>query len=189
MPDQIPPILRDFPDHFESARILLRAPRQGDGAVANIAIRESVEELKLWMPWAQAAPTVEDTETVYRRGASEWLTRTNLPLLLFRKSDGLFLGGSGLHRMNWAVPSFEIGYWLRTSMTGQGYMTEAVIALTQFSMEVLGANRMEIRCDARNERSAAVARRSGYTLESHMHHNDRDVNGELCDTLFFVKFP
>src|SRR5512145_1492758 len=120
------PILLDFPDHFETERLLLRAPRAGDGAVVNAAIIESLEKLRPWMPWAHPAPAVTDTETHSRRMAARFILREDLPLYLFRKSDGLFVGGSGLHRIDWSVPRLEIGYWVRASLEGQGYITEAV---------------------------------------------------------------
>jgi len=183
------PILFDFPDQIESERLIIRAPRPGDGAAGNAAIRESLEELRPWMPWVHPTPTAAQTEEVYRRGAAHWLMREELPLVLLRKPDGLFVGGSGLHRIDWSVPKFEIGYWLRTSLTGQGYMTEAVSAITRFAFETLGAVRMELRCDAENVRSAAVAERAGYVLESRLHHDMRGVDGRLRDTLFFVQFP
>jgi ribosomal-protein-serine acetyltransferase len=65
------PVLLDFPDHFETERLLLRAPRPGDGAAGNAAICASIAELKTWMPWAQITPTVAETEAVYRRGAAK----------------------------------------------------------------------------------------------------------------------
>lgn len=184
-----PPILRDLPDQFESERLIIRAPRPGDGPAANEAIRESLAELKPWFPWAQQPPAIEDTETVYRRAAAEWLQRTNFMLLLFRKSDGVFVGGSGLHRVDWSIPLVEIGYWQRTSLTGQGYMTEAVQRITRYALEEIGAQRIQIRCDVRNERSAAVARRAGYELEARMHNIERDVHSRLCDMFMFVRFP
>ncbi|WP_119068538.1 GNAT family N-acetyltransferase [Aggregatilinea lenta] len=187
MPDPKNPILQDFPDRFESERLIIRAPRPGDGAASNEALRESLAELQPWMPWATPVPTPEDTELHDREAAAEWLRRETLQLLLFRKSDGLFVGSSGLHNIDWAVPRFEIGYWIRTSLSGQGYVTEAVNAITDFAFDVLGAQRLEIRCDARNERSAAVARRAGYALEVTMRHQMRGVDGSLRDTLVFVK--
>ncbi|MBI5958666.1 MAG: GNAT family N-acetyltransferase [Chloroflexi bacterium] len=183
------PLLLDFPDQFETERLILRAPRPGDGAASNAAIRESIDELRPWMPWAQTIPAVEDTEAVYRRNASEWIARTNLGLILWRKSDGLFVGGSGLHRLDWSVPCVEIGYWVRTSLAGQGYITEAVNGITAFAFEYLHAERIEIRCDARNVRSAAVAERAGYVLEARFHHHARAVDGGLRDTLVYAKFP
>jgi ribosomal-protein-serine acetyltransferase len=107
--------------------------------------------------------------------------------MLWRKSDGLYVGGSGLHRMDWSVPRFEIGYWVRASLEGQGYISEAVHGITRFAFEVLGAERLEIRCDARNERSAAVARRAGYTLEGTLRRDSRDTSGGLRNSLIFSK--
>lgn len=183
------PILLDFPDEFETERLLLRPPRPGDGSAINAAIHESLEELRPWMPWAQQAPSVEESETVARRKAAAWLTREDLMLTLWRKSDGLYVGGSGLHRINWEVPCVEIGYWVRTSLQGQGYITEAVRGITHFAFLHLKAQRIEIRCDARNTRSAAVAGRAGYTLEAQLHNHMRGTDGTLRDTLIFVKFP
>jgi len=181
--------LLDFPDHFETERLLLRAPHPGDGRTVNGAVRESVNELSPWMPWVHPVQTVEQTEEFIRRAAAHWLTREDLPLLLWRKSDGVFVGASGLHRIDWSVPCMEIGYWVRTSLAGQGYITEAVRGITEFAFKTLGAQRLEIRCDARNTRSAAVAERAGYRLEARLHHRARDVNGALRDTLIYVRFP
>ncbi len=180
------PLLLDIPDRFESERLIIRGPRPGDGTVANVAIRESLAELRPWFPWVTPVPRPEDTEGVYRRAAARWLTREDFLLLLFRKEDGLFVGGSGLHNVEWSVPRMEIGYWLRTSLTGQGYMTEAVRAITAFALEHLRAQRLEIRCEARNTRSAAVAERAGYTLEARLRRQMRGVDGSLQDVLLYA---
>jgi RimJ/RimL family protein N-acetyltransferase len=66
---------------------------------------------------------------------------------------------------DWEVPKFEIGYWARTSQTGHGYITEAVNGVVRLAIDTLGANRLEIRCDTKNDRSAAVAKRVGFVLE------------------------
>ena len=132
MPSIEKPILLDFPDSFETERLIVRAPRAGDGQVVNDAVRESYENLKPWMPWAKTLQEVEQTEENVRRGAVRWILREDLWMLLFRKSDGLYVGGSGLHRIDWSVPSFEIGYWVRKSLEGQGYISEAVAGITNF---------------------------------------------------------
>ncbi len=189
MPKRPNPILLDFPDHFETERLIIRAPRPGDGPTVNEAILESLDNLRPWMPWAQREPSVQDTEAHLRRAAAKFQARKDLGLLLYRKSDGLFVGGSGLHRIDWSVPRFSIGYWVRSSLEGQGYITEAVKGITAFAFEVLGAARVEIHCDARNTRSIAVAERAAYTLEAHLHDYTRDVTGELSDELIYARLP
>jgi RimJ/RimL family protein N-acetyltransferase len=179
------PLLFDFSDSFETERLLIRAPRPGDGQTVNEAIAESYDNLHPWVPWAKTLPTLKENEEFMRRSAARFLQREDLGFLLFRKSDGLFVGGTGLHRMDWSVPRFEIGYWIRSSLEGQGYITEAVKGLTHFTFETLRAERIEIRCDSNNERSAAVARRCGYVLEGQLRRDGRKPDGNLRDTLLF----
>jgi ribosomal-protein-serine acetyltransferase len=175
------------PDHFETERLLIRAPQPGDGKAINNAVRVSIDELRPWMPWANIVPSLAESETYAREAALRFRNHEDLPLLLFRKSDEQYIGGSGMHNIAWDVPRFEIGYWLRTSMTGQGYMTEAVNGLTALAFNQLEAVRVEIRCDARNHRSAAVAFRCGFTLEATLRKDSRAPDGNLRDSLVFAK--
>ena len=184
----VPPILRAFPDSFESERLMIRAPRPGDGAAVHAAIVESLDELRPWMPWAHEERSVEVAETWVREGRANFDTRRDLPLLLFLREDGSFVGGSGLHRIHWDVPAFEIGYWVRTSLAGRGYAAEAARRIAEFCFAELGAERVEIWCDARNERSAAVAVRAGFTFEARLNRHRRDTSGGLSDSLCFVRF-
>jgi RimJ/RimL family protein N-acetyltransferase len=182
------PILLDFPESFESERLLIRSPLRGDGAAVNAAIVESAERLRPWMPWVRTVPTLEESEIHARQAWTKFMERKDLPLFLFLKETGQFIGGSGLHRIDWEARRFEIGYWLRTSMTGQGYMREAVDAITDFAIHELEANRIEIRCDTRNTKSAAVARHLGFTLEGVLRKNGTDCEeGQLRDTMVFAK--
>jgi RimJ/RimL family protein N-acetyltransferase len=180
-----PPILRDIPDQIESERLILRPPRPGDGALVNTAIHESLAELRPWMPWAMADNRIEDSEIFARRAAADYLTRQALPLLIFRKDDGKYIGGAGMHSIDWDIPHFELGYWVRTSEVGKGYAVEAVNAEVKLAFEVLGAERCEIRCDGDNERSAAVALRAGFTQEARLRRNRHNTSGQLVDTLIF----
>lgn len=122
-------------------------------------------------------------------GAAQWLTREALMVGIWDRATGRYLGGSGLHRIDWAVPAFEIGYWLRTSAWGQGYVSETVRVLCRFAFETLHANRVEIRCDGGNERSLAVPRRLGFAQEATLRNETRDSSDNLRDTVIFAMTP
>ena len=186
MDDGSPPILRDFPDRFETERLLIRCPLPGDGPALFAAVRESYEELKPWMPWVEHHKTVQDSEESARRGWVEYLGRTDLRMHLFLRGTDTLVGSSGLHRIDWSVPKFEIGYWCRTSLVGQGYITEAVRGITGFAFDALGARRIEIRCDPLNRRSARVAERAGFRLEGELRDFERLPDGDLRNTLVFA---
>lgn len=109
----VEPILRDLPEWFESERLSIRPPRPGDGSMVLEAVRDSLADLRripALMRWALAEPSIESSERFCRDGYSNFLARRDLPLLLLRKQSGVMVGSSGLHRMDWSVPSFEVGF-------------------------------------------------------------------------------
>lgn len=165
MEQQPNPILLSFPDQFQTERLTIRAPQWGDGAAVNEAMRESANELRPWLPFARNLPTAEESEIRSRQARLKFLDRSDMMLYIFDTVSGEFVASSGLHRIDWDARRFEIGYWLRTSWTGKGIITEAVHGITDFAIQHLHANRVEIRCDSRNTRSAKVAERAGFTLE------------------------
>ena len=183
---RVDPLLIDLPEQLETERLIVRPPRLGDGPAVNAAIRESIAELRPWMPWAQTEPAVEDTEANLRRAIAKFAAREDLRLQIHLK-DGTFVGSSGLHRINWDVPRFEIGYWVRTSCAGRGYVSEAAAAIARLAFETLRAARVEIRCDELNVRSRRVAERLGFVQEGTLRNEERDPRGELRNTVIYAK--
>jgi RimJ/RimL family protein N-acetyltransferase len=180
-----PPILVDFPESFETERLLIRSPLPGDGPEVYRAVRESIEELTPWMSWPKGHGTVDDSEASVRRARVAFLARSELRLHLYLKGTDTLVGIAGLQGIDWDVPKFEIGYWCHTRFTGNGYTTEAVRAITSFAFDRLGARRVEIRCDPSNLKSARVAERAGFTLEGTLRDNERGTDGSLRDTLIY----
>ncbi len=166
------PILLDIPAELSSNRLLLRVPRAGDGAVVYPNVRESLEELKPWMPWATDDYSLEGAEEWVRKSAAEFLARQAVQYLIFCRDDARHLGNIGTFAIQWKVPSCELGYWLRTTETGSGYMTEAVGMVTRMMFEVLNMRRVQIRADENNHRSRAVAVRAGFQLEGILRSQD-----------------
>lgn len=183
------PILLDIPEQFESERLLLRIPRRGDSQIIYPALRESLPTLRQWLLWAYELQSLRHSEAELREAIIRFHQRRTLRWLLFRQADGEFVGMAEFHSFNWSIPRCEIGYWARTSMTKQGYITEAVQRMTQFGFEVLHMARIDIHCDARNIASARVAEKAGYTLEGRLRHHRRDVKDELADTLIYAIVP
>ncbi len=183
--DPVDPLLVELPAELLTPRLRLVPPKPGDGLMVNRAIAESFVELHEWMDWAATMPSIIESERFVRDAAARYLRRDDLPMFMRKRDTGEFVGSSGMHRIDWNVPRFEIGYWCRTSLVGQGYVSEAVIALTRFAFEQLKAARVEIRTDVNNDRSWRVAERLGYTLEAIMRRDTRTASGALRDTRLY----
>ncbi|MGV3724384.1 MAG: GNAT family N-acetyltransferase [Actinomycetota bacterium] len=185
----ITPAPRAIPQAFFSKRLLLRCPLPGDGAAVNAGILESLPELRPWMEWAEDPPTLSDTEANQLAARADFLRGTKLRMLMIERSTGEFVGVTSLHSIDWSVPRMEIGYWCCTSFTGRGFVTEAVRAITRFAFDQLGAERLEIRCDALNLPSLRVAERAGFELEGTLRNGDLRLDGSLEDTRVYSMIP
>jgi RimJ/RimL family protein N-acetyltransferase len=180
-------LLLNVPEVVETERLTLAATRAGRGAAISEAVAESYAELKRWMPWAQEPQSAGDSEGHCRAMQARWHAREELDFCFLRKADGMLVGKGGLHTIDWSLPKFEIGYWVRTSCRGQGLATEATVGLAQLARSALGAVRLEIGSDARNTASRRVAEKSGFVLEGIKRRARRDVSGELADSCIYAR--
>jgi RimJ/RimL family protein N-acetyltransferase len=180
-------LLLDIPEVLESPRLTLRATRAGMGAAVNAAVLESFGLLKPWMPWSAEPQTLDASEEHCRDMQAKWHAREMLDFCFVRREDGQLVGKGGLHTIDWTLPKFEIGYWVRTCAMGHGYATEATMALTEFARATLGACRIEITSDAQNGPSRRVAEKAGYTLEGIRRKARRNTAGELSDACMYAK--
>ena len=183
------PILKDFPDGFETERLRIHSPIPGDGPELYAAIKESFDELIPWMPWPREHKTVDDSEASARGARTRFLERTELRMHLFLKGTGTLVGSSGLQRIDWDLPKFEIGYWCRTRFAGQGFITEATRGIAAFAFDVLDAKRVEIRCDPLNRPSVRVAERAGFRLEGELRNDSVGPDGGPRNTLVYAMIP
>lgn len=179
-------LLLEIPEELATERLMLRATRAACGAEAHDACRESQSQLQRWMPWAREPQSLDQAVAHCRDMAAKWHAREILDFCFYRAADGRFVGKGGLHTIDWTVPRFEIGYWIRTSCTRQGYATEATGALVRLACS-LGARRVEITADAANAASCRVAERSGFTLEGTLRQHRRNNAGELSDTRMYAR--
>lgn len=179
-------------DELRGERIVVRPLRMDDAQQVYAAVMESLAEMRPWFPFTDdyeaADASMDVTRDYIARANADWLMRTHFDASLWDLAGERFLGNVGLHVRNWDIRSFEIGYWLRTSEVSQGYMSEGVRLLTDYAFNELAANRVMIRCDARNDRSAAIPRRLGFVYEGSLRQSKPDQHsqaGALRDMFYF----
>ncbi|MFZ5928101.1 MAG: GNAT family N-acetyltransferase [Acidobacteriota bacterium] len=116
-----------------------------------------------WLPWVESTQAAGDTRRFLQQvAANREEGRTAAYSLRLR---GALAGLAGLHDIDPANGTAQIGYWLAKQYEGQGWMTRAVRALLGMAFDGLGLERIEIRCAAGNTRSQAIPRRLGFTYE------------------------
>ena len=188
--DSTAPILRDVPEEIHTERLLIRPPRPGDGTIVFEAVSESIADLRQFpasMPWALSEPSVEASEMYCREAHSNFVARRDLPLLVLLRKTKTVVASSGLHRIVWGVPKFELGFWGRTSFQGNGYVTEATAAIVKMAFDTLNARRVEALPDDENERSCRVCERVGLVLEGVLRNERAAPDGTLRNTRVYAK--
>jgi RimJ/RimL family protein N-acetyltransferase len=153
------------PEELHDGSTRLRRFTVADAAVVAAAVRESLEHLAAWMPWADDRSAtiafqrerLRETERGYDdpRGSWEYAICAD---------DGTFVGSCGLVVRD--DGRREIGYWVHVDHVRRGHAGRAAALLTRVWREQRDEPRVEIRCDEANTASAAIARRLGYTLDA-----------------------
>ncbi len=153
------------PDAVRTKRLLLRCWEPSDAAALKAAIDSSLPELQRWVPWAIHEPSPVEALAERLAGMRDrFRSGEDWAYGIFDAGEMRVLGGTGLHARG-GRDHLEIGYWVRTDVTGQGFATESAAAMCGAAFAYTAVARVEIHCDAHNLRSAAIPRRLGFRLD------------------------
>ena len=110
---------------LESERLILRPPRPTD-----------IQSMTVWLSDFDVSKMTSRVPYPYNEGDAEaFLAMADEHrFVIQRKSDGLFLGMTGLHTED----GYEFGYWLGKPFWGLGYATEGAHRLVRYAFEALG---------------------------------------------------
>lgn len=158
-----------LPAELRLGDLVLRRPDPDQAGGVVEAVNESLGDLGPWMAWAQQPAELEATAMRLALAGAAFELAGDASWTIFDCASDQVIGSCGLHQ-RMRPGGRDIGYWVRSGWTGRGVASRAAAALTCVGFETLELERVEIRCDEANERSAAVARRLGFehlaTVES-----------------------
>ena len=155
---------KPIPLSFNSTRLLIRRYRREDEDFLYAAARESVSEMFPFLPWCHPDYDRDDTAGWLDMSETNWRDGAAYSFAIFSDDGSHFHGGCGLNKID-DHPVANLGYWIRTSSTGQGLATEATIALAAFGFAKLGLQRIEIIMSTENIASRKVAIGAGAVEE------------------------
>lgn len=140
--------------------VSLHAPAQIDASDIFEAVRESATELSPWMPWCASGYSRDDAEA-WVSMSEDARKAGNAFEFVIRAADGRLMGCCGLNHIRPDDRFANLGYWVRTSETGQGVATAAVRLLVTWGFGNTDLERFEIMPAVTNLRSQRVAEASG----------------------------
>lgn len=146
--------------------IVLRPFRVEDIVPVHEAILESFEELSRWMRWCNADYSIDSTTAFVMGQGDAWRNDLEYSFGVFERESGVFQASVGLNFVNRNYEMANLGYWVRTSATGQGIASRATRLVARFAFEQLKLQRVEIVAAVGNLASQRVAEKAGAVREA-----------------------
>jgi len=149
----------------ETERLVIRCWDPRDAPLLDAAISSSLNHLKPWMAWAHEEPkSLEDRIDLLRSFRGKFDLGQDYVFGILNGNESEVVGGTGFHTRQ-GKHILEIGYWIRADLVRKGFATESTAALVRIAFEIAKVPRVEIRCDPKNEPSAAIPRKLGFVNE------------------------
>ena len=169
---------------LETERLVLR-PFCGEDAEAMFRNWASDPEVTRFLTW----PTHGSVD-VSRTIAAMWERESTKPEVyqwaIVPRSLGEPIGSLSVVRMDESAASMEVGYCIGRAWWGMGYTAEAVRAVIDYLIRVVGANRVAACHDVNNPRSGRVMAKAGMKREGTLRAAQRNNQGIVDVTYYSV---
>jgi ribosomal-protein-serine acetyltransferase len=127
------------------------------------AINQNRKFLRKWLPFVDFTQKISDTERFVRSIIEKVSSNRDEVYVIWY--NHVFVGLIGFKDIDRINDKIEIGYWLIEKMTGKGIAIAAARKMVNLAFRNMEMNRVVIRCGVGNEKSAAIPRRLGFSLE------------------------
>lgn len=152
---------------IESERMYLRLPEIRDHKNW-IDLREGGQDfLRIWEPdWASNHFSIAAFKNRIYWARKAFNADEALPLFLFKKDDDVLMGAITLDNIRRGpAQSASLGYWIGQEFSGNGYMSEAVKTIVNYSFSKKKLSRIEAATLPENAPSRRVLEKSGFKYE------------------------
>lgn len=149
------------PERVETARLVLRRPRAAD-AEAILARYAADIDVTRFVGWPRHQ-SIDETRAFLAWGDEQWEQWPAGPYLIDSRATDQLLGATGL--VFDAPDQAATGYVLARDCWGQGFATEALVAMVDLA-RTLGVRRLYAICHADHRASARVLEKGGMTREA-----------------------
>lgn len=176
---------------LETNRLAMMQVQFTDANDVFMAVKESIAELAPWMPWANQGYNLRNAQEFIAEGVREAQAQNKFVFTVRGRSSGKLLGVVDLAHVpdlyGNRVPMFEVGYWMRSSDTGQGYSTEAVQRVVEYAIAELGAKRVFATAAGSHEAAQRVLQGAGLVQEAVLKNSRVLPNGKVDSTVLYAK--
>jgi ribosomal-protein-serine acetyltransferase len=173
---------------LNDGKVMLRSYEKRDIEETYKAVRESLTEMMPWLPFTHKDYSIKETRAWIKQRPKEWKAGEAYELAVFSAADGAYLGGCGINRIDYGDWCANLGYWIRSTRSGNGFTPAAARLLAGWGFRELGLKRIEIVVATGNLRSQRVAEKVGAVREG-IERNRITVGNKVYDAVMFSLIP
>jgi RimJ/RimL family protein N-acetyltransferase len=184
----------EIPQRIETNRLILRPYQKGDGsALFNVGLRNR-EHLSRFESgnFLLQIKDEDHAESEIKELINGWGKKEFFFFGIFEKEFNDWVGQVYIGPKNLELPEFTIGYIVDVNHQRRGYITEAILAVTQILFEVVGAHRIQAECSEENTRSWQLLERCGFIREGHLRETktreDGSYSGDYIYSMLKTEF-
>jgi len=168
--------------------VLLRPYRPEDVYQLHKAVLESMAELSPYLDFAHDGYNLDQSKQWIADCPDRWEKGTEYNFAITDAGTGRYLGGCGLNDFDTGKRMANLGYWVRTIMTGHGVATASTLLLAKFGIDELKLKRIRLTIAVPNRASQRVAEKAGATREGQMR-NGMFVRDIMYDCVVYSFIP
>jgi RimJ/RimL family protein N-acetyltransferase len=147
-------------------RLELRPFKRRDLDAVVEAIDASIGELEQWLPWANRSYGRAEANQFLRESGTAWADGRAFDFAIRQRSEpDIHIGNISVWPTSRRERAGEIGYWIRSSVTGQGIATEAAARIAAVGFSEMDLHRITLRIAVGNRASERVAEKLGFARE------------------------
>ena len=160
----------------ENLKLILLLPQDAEEVTS--VVRENIEHLKPWLPWATDEYSIETAREFIKKNLKELAEKGSFGTGIVL--DEKIVGAIGFHNLDFRNKSAHIGYWLAMEAQGKGIITRCCRVLIDYLFDTMKLNRVQINCNVENTKSRAIPERLGFQLEG-IHRQVEFINNRFGD--------
>jgi ribosomal-protein-alanine N-acetyltransferase len=166
---------------LETPRLRIRRVERAD--VAPLLAVNGDDEVTRYLPYA-SWNSIADGEAWYERAEERHRRGEAIQFVAAERMSGRILGTCLLFHLEAEDGRAEVGYVLGREHWGAGFMREALAAVLTYAFDGLKLRRLEAEIDPRNDASARLLSRLGFTREAVLRQRFR-TKGEVTDSWIY----
>lgn len=151
---------------LSDGRLQLERVNEGHAEALTAAVQVSLTELAPFMPWASDDYDLSHSmEFINSPAAAHAFALIDPAAPVTDAGTANVAGVLGINDPSERDRFADIGWWLRTDVTGQGLATVGAQLVANYGFDQLGLHRIEIFMSVENPASRAIAERLGASYE------------------------